>query len=149
MPFERLAGDARAIVHTAVEDEARASGHGSVEAEHLLLALAAHPALLGLGLDRDELVAALAQEEERSLAAVGIAAADFDLPAGHRGPRKPRLAASIKLAIARAVAIAAKRGDRRITAKHLLYGVLDAEQGRVPRALRIAGIDRAELRARI
>lgn len=149
MPFERLTQDARALVHAASETEARANGHATVEAEHLLLALAAHPSLRGLGLDRDELAAALAQEEERSLASVGIAAGDFDLPAGRRGPNKPRFATSLKLALARALTVAAKHGDRRITAAHLLYGVLAAEHGRVPRALRIAGIDVAELRTRI
>jgi ATP-dependent Clp protease ATP-binding subunit ClpA len=148
MAFERLTKDARAAVLAASEEEARSTGHGSVEAEHLLLALAAHPDLSGLGLDHDALAAALAQEEERSLAAVGVAAGDFEMPI-RRGRRKPKLATSAKLALQRALTIAVKRGERRIQAGHLLHGVLAAEQGRVPRALQIAGTDVDELRAQI
>ncbi len=148
MAFERLTKDARAAIVAAVE-EARATGRGSVEAEHLLLALASHPDLRALGLDHGELAAALAQEEERSLAAVGIAAGDFAMGVGHRNPRRPKLATSAKLALQRAVTTAVKRGDRRIRAAHLLHGVLAAEHGRVPRTLRIAGIDIDELRAQV
>jgi ATP-dependent Clp protease ATP-binding subunit ClpA len=149
MAFERFTKDARAAVLTASEEEARSSGHGTIEAEHLLLALAAHPDLRELGLDHEALVAALAQEDERSLAAVGIAAGDFSLPVTRRRRPKPKLAASAKLALQRALTIAVNRGERRIHAGHLLYGVLAAEHGRVPRALQIAGIDVDELRARI
>ena len=59
------------------------------------------------------------------------------------------LATSSKLALHRAVAIAAKRGDRRLTAGHGLLGVVAAAHGRVPRALRIAEIDVDSLRAQI
>jgi ATP-dependent Clp protease ATP-binding subunit ClpA len=149
MAFERFTKDARAAVLSASEEAARSSGHATVEAEHLLLALAVHVDLRELGLDHDELVAALAAEEERSLAAVGIASSDFDLPVRHRGRRKPKLATSAKLALQRAATIAVRRGERRIHAGHLLHGVLAAEHGRVPRALQIAGIDVDELRARI
>jgi hypothetical protein len=48
-----------------------------------------------------------------------------------------------------AVSIAVNRGERRIHAGHVLYGVLAAEHGRVPRALLIAGIDVDDLRAQI
>jgi ATP-dependent Clp protease ATP-binding subunit ClpA len=149
MAFERFTKDARAAVLTASEKEARSSGQGTIEAEHLLLALAAHPDLRELGLDHEALVAALVQEEERSLAAVGIAAGDFGLPVTRSRRPKPKLATSAKLALQRALTIAVDRGERRIHAGHLLYGVLAAERGRVPRALQIAGIDVDELRARI
>jgi ATP-dependent Clp protease ATP-binding subunit ClpA len=52
-------------------------------------------------------------------------------------------------AIERAVIVAGKRGQRRITLPNLLLGVLGAEHGRVPRALQLAGIDPHELRARL
>jgi ATP-dependent Clp protease ATP-binding subunit ClpA len=149
MAFERFTKNARTAVLTASEEEARSSGQGTIEAEHLLLALAAHPELRKLGLDHDGLVAALAQEEERSLAAVGIAADDFGLPVVPRRRPKPKLATSAKLALQRALRLAVDRGERRIHAGHLLYGVLAAEHGRVPRALQIAGIDVDELRVRI
>jgi ATP-dependent Clp protease ATP-binding subunit ClpA len=148
MAFERFTKDARAAVLAAL-GEARSSGQSAVEAEHLLLALAAHPDLHKLGLNRDELVAALAQEEERSLAAVGITAVDFDLPVARRGNSAPKLATSAKLALQRGLTIAVKHGGRRIQARHVLGGVLAAEHGRVPRALQIAGIDIDQLRAQI
>jgi ATP-dependent Clp protease ATP-binding subunit ClpA len=149
MAFERLTADARAAVLAASEDEARAEGSATIEAEHLLLALAAHPSLEHLGLDRAEIAGALAREEERSLAAVGVAPGDYGSPTPTGRPRKPKLATSFKVALHRAVTTAQVCGDRRIGAHHLLGGVLAAEHGRVPRALRIAGIDVAELRTRL
>jgi ATP-dependent Clp protease ATP-binding subunit ClpA len=148
MAFERFARDARATVVSAVH-EAGSSGLGVVEAEHLLLALASNPVLGELGLARDELVAALGREEEQSLAAVGVASGDYGPSAAPRGSRTPKMSTSAKLALQRAVTIAAGRGQRRIRAEHLLLGVLAAEHGRVPRALEIAGIDVPALRARL
>jgi len=145
MAFERFTGDARAAV-VAAREQARTSGRHTVESEHLLLALAARPEF---GLDPSRLADALAHEEEQSLAAVGLAAGEFEPGAGGRARREPRFATSSKLALQRAVAIAAKRGDRRLTAGHVLLGVLAAEHGRVPRALQIAEVDVDELRARI
>lgn len=149
MALQRFAADARATVVTAVREEAGSSGSGVVEAEHLLLALAWQPELRALGLDHDKLVEALAREEELSLAAVGVASGDYDLPAARRRTRSPKMATSAKLALQRAFAIAARRGERRIRVQHLLLGVVEAERGRVPRALDIAGIDVDELRARL
>ncbi len=145
MAFERFTRDARATV-VASREEARASGQHTVESEHLLLALAARPEL---GLDRDRLATALAHEEEQSLAAVGVAASALEPRARRRARREPQFATSSKLALQRAVAAAAKRSDRRLTAGHVLLGVIAAEHGRVPRALRIAEIDVDELRARV
>jgi ATP-dependent Clp protease ATP-binding subunit ClpA len=144
MAFERFARDARAAV-VAARDEARTSGQHSVESEHLLLALAARPEF---GLDRDRLVDALGHEEEQSLAAVGVAASELEPRTRRRAPPEPQFATSSKLAVTRAVAAAGRRGERPLTAGHLLLGVLAAEHGRVPRALRIAEIDVAELRRR-
>jgi len=149
MAFERFARDARATVAAAVREEAGSSGLGVIEAEHLLLALASQPALRELGLDHDALVAALAREEEQSLAAVGVAVGDYELKRAPRRPRSAKMATSAKLALQRAFAIAARRGDRRIRVQHLLLGVLAAEHGRVPRALELADIDLRELRARL
>jgi Clp amino terminal domain, pathogenicity island component len=87
MAFERFTKDARRAVVAAAHEEAQTAGQGSIEAEHLLLALAAHPDLRALGLDRDELADALEREEEHSLAAVGIAAVDDGAPTvRRRGP---------------------------------------------------------------
>jgi ATP-dependent Clp protease ATP-binding subunit ClpA len=144
--FERLTQEARQVVRSA---QTLASGLGSptLEAEHLLLALAdCEPALADVGLDHDGVLAALQAERERSLLAVGISAGDFDLPPAP--VTRPRIAASTKVALERAVRAAAARSDKRIAGGHLLLGVLAAEAGTVPRALEIAGVDRAELRDR-
>jgi D-alanyl-D-alanine carboxypeptidase len=145
--FERFTRDARQVVKSA---ETLASGLGSptVEAEHLLLALAARqPVLAEFGLDHDGVLAALDEERVRSLLAVGISAADFDLPPAPL--TRPRFAASSKLALERAVRAAVARSDKRIAGRHLLLGVLAADAGTVPRALAFAGIDRQELRDRL
>jgi ATP-dependent Clp protease ATP-binding subunit ClpA len=145
MAFERFTRDARAAV-VAAREEARARGQHTVESEHLLLALAARP---DFGLDRDRLLDALAHEEEQSLASVGVAASALEPPTRGRARREPQFATSSKLALQRAVAAAAKSGDRRLTAGHVLLGVIAAEHGRVPRALRIAEVNVDDVRARI
>ena len=149
MAFERFTRDARATV-AAAHREALEAGDLAVEAEHLLLALAARREFQALGLDRGTIVEALAREERRSLAAVGLDPTELEpIARAGRSPREPRFATSSKLALQRALAAAARRGDRRLEARHVLLGVLSAQHGRVPRALRIAEIDMDELRARL
>ena len=145
--FDRFASGARTTV-TAAGKEACAAGVTAIEAEHLLLALSRRPEIRAFGLDHDEIVEALAVEEERSLAAVGIDRSQYDLT-GSAQRDATKLGTSAKLAIERAVKVTAKRGQRRLTGLHLLLGVIGAEHGRVPRALKIAGIDVYELRARL
>lgn len=149
MALARLTKDARASVLAAAGEEARSSGQDSVEAEHLLLALVDHPDLRDFGLDRGRLLAALAEEEERSLAVLGVSAGEFDLSCTARRPRRAKHSTSSKLALQRAVKLAIRRGDRRVGARHLLAGVLVAEHGRVPRALRIAAVDVDEILAHL
>ena len=148
MAFERFTRDARAAV-VGAREQARAQGHHDVEAEHLLLFLAGRAEFQALGLDRDRLADALATEEERSLAAVGVAAGELEPSIAPRAPRKLQFATSAKLSLQRAMKVAAARGDRRLTAGHVLLGVLAAERGRVPRALQLSQIDVEDLRARI
>jgi ATP-dependent Clp protease ATP-binding subunit ClpA len=147
--FERFTSDARTVVKAA-ETQARGLGSPTIEAEHLLLVLAAHvpevPPLADAGLDHDAVLAALDAARERSLMAVGIAVGDFDLPPAPV-TRSPRLAASARTALERAVRISAARSDRRIGAGHVLLGVLQAEAGTVPRALAAAQVDVDALRA--
>jgi ATP-dependent Clp protease ATP-binding subunit ClpA len=148
MAFERFTTDARAAV-VGAREQAQTLGHHTIESEHLLLAFASRPDFYALGLDHDELVNALAQEEERSLASVGVAAGELEPAVAPRAPRKLQFATSAKLALQRAMAVAVARGDRRLDAGDVLLGVLAAEHGRVPRALRIAGIDVEDLRAQL
>jgi ATP-dependent Clp protease ATP-binding subunit ClpA len=148
--FERFTRDARTVVKAAYT-QACGLGSPAVEAEHLLLALASHTPpvqpLEDAGLDHDAVLAALDAARDRSLMAVGIAVGDFDLPPAPV-THDPRLAASAKMALHRAVKISATRSDRRIVAGHLLLGVLEAEAGTVPRALAVADVEVAALRAR-
>ena len=66
--FEQLAVDARRVVVRAAEEEALALGSATVEAEHLLLALATDETgpvgrlLADAGLAHDGVIAALARE---------------------------------------------------------------------------------------
>jgi ATP-dependent Clp protease ATP-binding subunit ClpA len=147
MMFERFVKEARQAVKRA-EDSARALGSPTIEAEHLLIALANHPAVRDAGLDRQALLDALERETERSLASVGVAASDFELPRPRRREGPLRFGTSAKLAMQRSLRVRAGKRQRELTSTHVLLGVLRAEVGTVPRALEIAGVDRAELAAR-
>jgi D-alanyl-D-alanine carboxypeptidase len=137
----------RTLVGQAQAD-ARALAAPAVEAEHLLLALTQQPGsdaarvLADAGLDREGVRHALQQEFERSLAAVGVTPGTLGLPQPTiPTTREPRLGASAKLAIERALMIAKAHGVRRLRPLHILLGVLRAEAGTVPRALEAAGVD--------
>ena len=131
--------------------EARRSGSTVVEAEHLLLALAAHPGtsaqhvLAAADLGRDAVRAALDREFAVSLRVAGVELSDLDRPVATADPeRAVGLGTSAKLVLDRAVRRAGL-GPGRIRPAHLLLGLLDAEVGTVPRALALAGVDRLEL----
>jgi len=152
--FNRFAKDARRLA-AAAQQTARDLGSPAVEAEHLLMALTERPGtelaelLADAGLDRSGIHDALEAESERSLAAVGISAQAFDLPAPRAAEAEPRWAASAKLAMERSLKIAVARKDHRIESAHVLLGVLDASHGTVPRALEQAGVDREALGSRV
>jgi ATP-dependent Clp protease ATP-binding subunit ClpA len=148
--FERARSDTRAVLQEA-RDDAQRSGSPTLEAEHLLLALSAHPdpaagRLLGeAGLDPSAIRRALDAQSERSLAMVGVDASVFRLPAPPARARAPRWGASSKRAIERAVGVTRERRARYLQPTHLLIGVLTAQEGTVPRALALTGIDREDL----
>lgn len=137
--FERFTQDARRVVLQAADVEAAARGARTVEAEHLLLALSET-----IGVEHDTLVDALEAETVASLNAVGVS---LRPPSPTRRRRQPRMGASAKIALHRALKAALARKDREIRAEHLALGVLEAEVGTVPRALAIAGLDREALAA--
>lgn len=151
--YNRFVKTARAIVEQA-EQEARASGSTTVEAEHLLLALTSPQAgeasdvLADAGLDGDQARSALRTQFERSLSVAGMRA-DPDLPPAGPPTGKLPFATSVKLSLERALEAAQHRKDRRIEPLHLLLGVLAAEAGNVPLALAGAGIDVAQLQQRV
>ena len=148
--FKKFVTGSRNVVADAREI-AFALGSPTIEAEHLLLAVArqrttAQQVLVELGLDYEHVCEALDAEFEGSLAAVGISLGDFDLSETGGTSRVPRWGTSAKLALARSAKIADARRDRRLTPGHILLGVLKAPTGTVPRALERVGIDRIELR---
>ncbi|MGC7101016.1 Clp protease N-terminal domain-containing protein [Amycolatopsis lurida] len=135
------------------ENEARDEGSATIEAQHLLLAIAGeretgtHEILASAGVDHRAIRDALDREFEHSLSAVGVSRAAFDFPPPTGSSAQPKMAASAKLALERGVASVARKKELRPA--HLLLGVLRAEVGTVPRALAMAGIDQVELRARV
>jgi len=152
--FARFAAESRAAVQEAREIALRLDSP-TVEAEHLLLAVAQEPGsaaravLAEAGLDYERIRGALDADLEESLAAVGVELAAFDLSSTPTTGRTPRWGASAKLALQRAAKTADARRDRRLLAGHIVLGVLRAPAGTVPRALDRAGVDRAELGRRI
>jgi ATP-dependent Clp protease ATP-binding subunit ClpA len=144
-------------VHTIIEQaghQASKDGSATVEAQHLLLAIAArqgttaHQALTSVGLDQQAIRQALDREFEHSLRAAGVSLAAFDLPRPSSDPEpSARIGASAKLALERGVAAAARKKD--LQPAHLLLGILEARLGTVPHALGLAGIDQADLTARV
>lgn len=139
---------------TAAEVEARAADSPTVEAEHVLLALSARAGtdaqrvLASAGLDHHAIRLALRREVHQSLSAAGITIDPGQLPPATFEPsRRPRLGASARTALERAVKASA--GARQIQPCHLLAGVLGAHAGTVPRTLALARVDQGDLTERV
>lgn len=133
--------------------EARLDGSTSVEAQHLLLAMAADAdstvglALATVGLDRDGIRVALDREFAYSLSTVGIALSEFTIAVASPDPeRLPQPGASVQLALERGLKSVRGRDPQ---PAHLLLGILEAEVGTVARALAQAGVDRGDLLTRV
>ena len=116
--FDRPDTDTRAEVVEAAREEAQALGSATIEAEHLLLALAGDRdgptgrLLADCGLARDGVLEALERESARSLAAVGVDIHDVAPSSASSSPRlRPRLAASSKRALEWGLRTAIARND--------------------------------------
>lgn len=129
------------------EWEAVEEGSGTVEARHLLLAVAGDPEAPEVGLDYDGVRGALDREFEQSLGVVGITRARYEFPRASKGLGRPRMGTSAKLALERGLGSVDRKGSPQ--PGHLLLGILKAEVGTVPRALALAGVDREELMERV
>jgi ATP-dependent Clp protease ATP-binding subunit ClpA len=147
--------DVRTILVQHAREEAEMDGSAAIEAEHVLLSLASPIGgdvarlLAEAGLTRDAIRAALDQEWEQSLAVAGVTVAVAELPrATPKRDRHPKFGESARLVLKRAAERAKKLGANRMTAAHVLVGVLDTKLGRVPRMLELAGVDRAALYAK-
>ena len=105
--------------------------------------------LVSGGLDHQRVVGALRDERQRSLAVAGIAQPGA-IPTAATEPDRPiSVGTSAKAALIRALhARREQRSHRRLQSVDVLVGILGAELGTVPRALAIAGVDRAALIAR-
>lgn len=133
--------------------EAHADASATIEAEHLLLAMAAQSTtdvgefLEHVGLGHGSLRAALERESDHALKSVGIALDPSEKP--RPKPSGARSASDVGSSFR----LALERGFEGVRGKprpaHVLLGVLEAELGRVPRALALAGVDRAALVARL
>ena len=132
------------------EVEAKRDGAKFIEAEHMLLALAsdsdsdAARVLNESGLDHERLASALDEEHRRTLSFAGIKAPDTTLVEATELECSLSLGTSAKAAIRRAL-MGSRHDHRRARLRSidLLAGILQAELGTVPRALAIAGVDRA------
>ena len=130
-------------VFIAAERVARGRGDRTLEAEHLLLALAelGEPELADL-----DVPTAFDRQFEHALSSAGV---QTPIPAPKPLRKNPGVGASAKRAIERAFHVAIERGDKKVLRGHMLLGVLAAEEGTVPRALAIAEVDRADLISRV
>lgn len=129
--------------------EAQKEGAASIEAQHLLLAIAVEPeartrqVLSAAGLDYQSIRTALQREFEQSLGVAGVSPAAFGAVArpGASHARPTKLGASAKLALERGLG----KRQSELRPLHLLLGILQAQKGVVPRALATAGINQPEL----
>jgi ATP-dependent Clp protease ATP-binding subunit ClpA len=149
------AKDIRTVLVKTAREEARRDGSRTVEAEHVLIALAgmdrgvAAEILAGAGLTQDAIRAALDREWEQSLAAAGIAVQVDSLPtATPDHGRSPQIGESSRLLLKRAIDAPPKASGTRIGPVRVLVSLLGTDHGRVARALEIAGVDRLALHAR-
>lgn len=149
--LEGLVRDAWTPAIVDAREEARALGSATVEAEHVLLALCrsdggvARDVLAEAGLGYAAMRAAVTAEFEASLEAVGVSLRALNLPPPAPAVRTPRWGAWARPTFARARDLARTHGDRRIESAHILLALLGAQAGTVPRALRRAGVEPADL----
>jgi ATP-dependent Clp protease ATP-binding subunit ClpA len=139
------------------EVEAKRDSAKLIEAEHMLLGLAADTdgdaakVMKESGLDHGRLASALHEEHRRTLAFAGMNAPTKELVEATALESSLMFGTSAKTALRRA--LHASRHDRprrpRLRSTDLLFGILQAELGTVPRALAIAGIDRTALISRL
>jgi ATP-dependent Clp protease ATP-binding subunit ClpA len=131
--------------------EARQDAAKFIEAEHMLLALAADKEsdaarlLREAGVDHERLASALREEHHRTLAFAGINVPAKVLAQATEIESPLSFGTSAKAAVRRALTGARHERRGRLRSADLLAGILEAELGTVPRALAIAGIDRAAI----
>jgi len=164
--FERFTHAARAVVAQAHE-EAAALGHGRVDSEHLLLAVAAAGALpASLGIDQAGLRAAVeaapAGLDAQALATIGIDMDNVrrsveqsfgpDALAARGGARRKghvSFGPGAKRALEQSLREAVALRDRSIGPEHILLGLTSDPGGGMEHVLAICGTSSAALRAAV
>jgi hypothetical protein len=149
-------GSVRGVVTRAI-DEAAARGAANVEAEHLLLAVAADPTLPGaraladVGWNHDAILAALDTERAAALRAAGIEPVAPELLTATRRQARPGWGASAREAVRRAGLGVGRGGGQRTDSGDaaVVLGAVEAETGTVPRMLAYGRIDREALTTRL
>jgi ATP-dependent Clp protease ATP-binding subunit ClpA len=144
------------VVARQFEVEARRDRAKLIEAEHMLLALASDPdnmaakLLKEFRLDHARLIWALLEERRRTLAFAGMNTPARELVSATTADGPLTFGTSAKTALRRALHSSREGRPRRprLRSIDLLFGILQAELGTVPRALAIAGVDRGALQAR-
>lgn len=174
--FERFTEEARQVVVVA-QVEAREAREPCIDATHLLLGIAmvggpGGEALRAAGADPSRLRTAIREVgdpdsalDAEALAALGIdlgqvqAAAEAAFGSGaltgraRQGRRRPGghlpFTAHSKKALELSLRAAVRRGDRAIDTRHVLLGVLAAEEQRSTAVLRQLAVDPATLKRRL
>jgi ATP-dependent Clp protease ATP-binding subunit ClpA len=147
-------GGARGIARHA-ERVALRRRSTTVRAEHLLIASCERPtanlaaALERYGVGADDIADGVDLERAAALSAVGVTVGDYDLTGSAPTFTRARWDSSAREALNRAVGLAARRRDRRVTADHVVLGALQPGRGTVARATARMEIDRDDLRATI
>lgn len=150
--FERFDPAVREKVRRAAE-LAEAEGGSMVEVEHLLTALVdpvSDPVgrrLQTAGVTSQHIRAARDAEFQKALALAGVVTSRRS-PAGAprlRRGRTTRFAPSAKLALERTLEVAVDSGQRRITNKTLILGIIRTDVGIMPRLLDELGTSRDAL----
>jgi ATP-dependent Clp protease ATP-binding subunit ClpA len=174
--FERFTEEARRVVVIA-QEEAREARDPCIDATHLLLGIAmvggpGGEALRAVGIDPSRLRTTIREVgdpdgplDAEALAALGIdlgrvqAAAEAAFGTGalddrvRRARRRPSghlpFTAHSKKALELSLRAAVRRGDSAIGTRHLLLGVLGAEEKRSTAVLRRLAVDPAQLSSRL
>lgn len=128
------------------QDEAADRGAPAVEAEHLLLAMAAVPfgqasrVLQALGVSRDSIAQALDRERTSALAVVGVETRGLPHPQPVRDSRRHLWGPSARLAAERST-----KEDSADTQLRILLGIVHAEAGVIPRLLAELGLTTSDV----
>ncbi|WP_329081319.1 MULTISPECIES: Clp protease N-terminal domain-containing protein [unclassified Streptosporangium] len=149
--FERFTAGARAAVVAHAPAEARRRGDRRIGTEHLLLGvLHEAEAAQALGADVESARSALAVLDDAALAAVGVDAHGVERAMISAPSKRMPFTSGAKAALSRAIAVARRSPARRVTAVHLLVGLLDGDRtDPASDVLTELGVDRVTARARL